>query len=149
MPKRTSDYHAWLLTRLTDPRTAVNYLNGAIEDSPKMFLKALRNVAEAHKMAKIAEEARRARESLYKTLSEEGNPRLDSLCSILKAMGLRIAVETIDSIGSPSKTLQELDQGQQASQKTPSNLGLSNELQGAQQYFASIQAQAKAIHASH
>jgi len=48
MPKRTKDYHSWLLKQLIDPQVAVDYLNAAIEDSPAMFLKALRNVAEAH-----------------------------------------------------------------------------------------------------
>ena len=92
MPKRSSDYHSWLLTQLADPDEAASYLNAAIEDSPQMFLKALRNVAEAYGMSKVAEEAGRARESLYRTLSEEGNPRLDTLTSILEVLGLRIAV---------------------------------------------------------
>ena len=52
MPKRTRDYHSWLLKQLEDPEAVLNYLNAAIEDPQEMFLKALRNVAEAHRMAK-------------------------------------------------------------------------------------------------
>ena len=45
--KRSSDYHSWLLTQLADPEEAEHYLSAALEDSPEMFLKALRNVAES------------------------------------------------------------------------------------------------------
>ncbi len=96
MPKRSSDYHSWLLTQLADSQEAAHYLNAAIEDSPELFLKALRNVAEARGMSKVAEEAGRARESLYKTLSETGNPRFDTLFSVLGVLGLRMAVETAE-----------------------------------------------------
>ena len=92
MPKRTHDYDTWLFQQLTDPTVAANYINAAIEDSTEMLLVALRNVAETHKMAKIAKKAGIAREALYKTLSEEGNPRLETLRGVLSAMGLRINV---------------------------------------------------------
>jgi probable addiction module antidote protein len=101
MPKRTSDHHSWLLRQLTNPIVAANYLNAASSDSPDMFLVALRNVAEAHKMAKVAGEAGVAREALYRALSEEGNPRFDTLGAILKAVGLRIAVEAVGGPISP------------------------------------------------
>jgi transcriptional regulator with XRE-family HTH domain len=48
-------------------------------------------------MAKVAEEAGIAREALYRSLSEEGNPRLETLTGILKALGLRIIVTTTGS----------------------------------------------------
>src|SRR6266404_3918116 len=112
MPKRTSDHRSWLLKQLTKPIVAANYLNAAISDSPDMFLVALRNVAEAHRMAKVAGEAGVAREALYKTLSEEGNPRFDTLGAILKAVGLRIAVEAVamPSLGRSPRLLGSIDQ---------------------------------------
>lgn len=97
MPKRSTDHHSWLLDRLVDSQEATHYLNAAIEDSPEMFLKALRNVAEAHKMAQVAKKAGVVREALYTTLSKEGNPRLRTLRAVLKAVGLRMTVETINS----------------------------------------------------
>jgi DNA-binding phage protein len=33
------------------------------------------------------------RETLYRTLSENGNPRLDTLAAILDAFGLRLSVQ--------------------------------------------------------
>lgn len=76
-----------------DPTYAIDYVNAALEDGDDSgFLKALRNVAESKSMSKIAAEADVQRESLYKMLSETGNPRLSSLFGVLKALGLRIIV---------------------------------------------------------
>jgi len=49
---------------------------------------ALRDVAEAHKIAKIAVAAEVNRETLYRTLSARGNPTLSTLDSILDAIGV-------------------------------------------------------------
>jgi probable addiction module antidote protein len=59
----------------------------------RTFLKALRNVAEAGRMTRVAKEAGVRRESLYRTLSGHGNPRLDTLNSVLNVLGLQIAIE--------------------------------------------------------
>jgi probable addiction module antidote protein len=85
-----------LLDDLADPREAVYYLESALEESKERFLEALRDVAEAHQMTKVAKEAGVARESLYRMLSAAGNPTLSNLLSILGTMGLRLAVEAAD-----------------------------------------------------
>ena len=54
-----------------------------------MLLVAVRNVAEAHKMSHVAREANVSRESLYKTLSSEGNPLLVSYRNVMNALGLK------------------------------------------------------------
>ena len=102
MPRRTKDYHSWLLVQLTDPSAAANYLNAAMQDSPELFLKALRNVAEAQSMSKVAEGAGVNRESLYRALSKNGNPTLCTLNSVLSVMGLRIAIEPESNRRSPA-----------------------------------------------
>lgn len=88
MPKRTRDHHAWLLEQLRDSATAAEYLNEARKESQKDFLKALRNVAEARRIAVVAQDAGVNRESLYRALSENGNPRLDTYDAVLEAVGL-------------------------------------------------------------
>jgi probable addiction module antidote protein len=93
MPKRTRDYHSWQIKQLTDPQTAAGYLNAALNDSNEMFLKALRNVAEAGTIAKVAKKAGVRRESLYRTLSDRGNPRFDTLNSVLSVLGLRMGIQ--------------------------------------------------------
>jgi probable addiction module antidote protein len=92
---KTTPYQQDLIEALKDPCEAAAYLNAAIEEGDRaVFLLALRNVAEANGgMAALAERANLSRESLYRMLSKRGNPELKSLSSLLRAMGLRIAVE--------------------------------------------------------
>jgi len=78
---------------LTDPEEAVAYLNAGLEDSLPSFLKALKNVTQAHQMTKIAKDSGVQRETLYRSLSEQGNPTVQTLTSVLTAMGLRIKIE--------------------------------------------------------
>ena len=96
---KTSSYHDSLIDSLADPVEAKHYLRAVLEDYPQGFLKALRNVAQAHQMTKVAEEAGIQRESLYRALSETGNPRWFTINPILAALGLRITVEAIGEIG--------------------------------------------------
>jgi probable addiction module antidote protein len=77
-----------------DPALAAEYLNAAAEDDdPRVYLTALRTVAEAQGMAKVAKVAGVPRESLYRALSSKGNPRFTTLHAVLKAAGLRMAVQ--------------------------------------------------------
>jgi probable addiction module antidote protein len=80
-----------------DPEFAVEYLRAALEDSaePQVLLIALRRLAEARGgVAKIAKAAGVERESLYRALSARGNPRLSTLTAVMKAVGLKLTVET-------------------------------------------------------
>lgn len=97
MLKRTS-YRSDLLNDLkNEVGYAAKYLSAAIDDSREAFLVALRDVAEANKIARVAEEAQVNRESLYRTLSKEGNPTLETLSAVLDALGLKMAVTEKDS----------------------------------------------------
>lgn len=80
-----------------DPDFALHYLNSVLEDGDEGdMLVALRQMAQAYGgVAGIAEKAQLNPTQLYRTLSAEGNPELRSLTAILKAMGMRLAVEPI------------------------------------------------------
>lgn len=57
---------------------------------------ALRTVAAAvGGMNSLAERTGLSRETLYRTLSERGNPRLDTLAALLAAFGLRLSVQPL------------------------------------------------------
>ena len=88
MPKRTRDHHDWLMDQLGDVHFAAEYLNEAHRTSRSIFLKALRNVAEARRMAVVAKHAGVNRETLYRTLSADGNPSLETYEAVLRALGL-------------------------------------------------------------
>jgi probable addiction module antidote protein len=91
----TVSHRGSLISELrADPNLAAEYLNAAAEEKDRrVYLAALRTVAEAKGMAKVAKAAGVPRESLYRALSAGGNPRLSTLHAILKAAGLKLAVE--------------------------------------------------------
>ncbi len=91
-----TDYQKDLIEALKDPVEAAEYLDEAIKEGDKeTFLLALRNVAEAHGgMKHIAEKANLNRVSLYRSLSRRGNPEITTVLSLLRCMGLRLAVES-------------------------------------------------------
>ena len=86
----------WLHEQLQDPQFAAEYLSAAVEDEPAVYLSALRQVAEAHGMAKVAKAAGIPRESVYRALSPRGNPRLSTLTAIMKATGMKFAATAND-----------------------------------------------------
>jgi len=80
-----------------DPAYAVELLNSILEDGEQgELLVVLRQMAKAFGgVQSVAEKASLNPTQLYRTLSEQGNPQLHSLSAILKAMGLRLAVERV------------------------------------------------------
>jgi probable addiction module antidote protein len=78
-----------------DPAFATDYLNSVLEDGEQPdVLVALRQMTKAFGgVPAIAERAQLNPTQIYRTLSPEGNPELRSLSAILKAMGLRLAVQ--------------------------------------------------------
>lgn len=80
-----------------DPAYALELLNSILEDGEQgELLIALRQMAKAFGgVQAVAEKANLNPTQLYRTLSEEGNPELRSLSAVLKAMGLRLAVERV------------------------------------------------------
>jgi probable addiction module antidote protein len=77
-----------------NPEEAIGYLNLSLENpsEPELFLIALRHVAEAWGFSHLAADTGLNRESMYKMLSERGNPKLSSLVVLLDGMGLRLSV---------------------------------------------------------
>jgi probable addiction module antidote protein len=94
MPKKKPNYHEDLIEELKDPEFAAEYVQAALEESdmPEVLLLALRNVAEARGMTQLARDTELTRESLYRMLSEGGNPVLSSLYAILNALDLRLCI---------------------------------------------------------
>ncbi len=90
MAKTTKPYAEGLTDRLRDAEYAAAYLSAAAEEGRAELLLALRDVATAQGMGKIARRAHRGRESLYKALSGKGNPGLDTLLSVLHAAGIEL-----------------------------------------------------------
>jgi probable addiction module antidote protein len=93
--KRTyRDFNEILKEELKNPELAIAYLNEALaNEDKKVFLLALRHVIEARgNITDFAEKSELPRQSIYRMLSEEGNPTLEKLTAIFEAMGFRIQV---------------------------------------------------------
>jgi probable addiction module antidote protein len=69
------------------------YLQAAFESgNPKQITKALGNAAKAQGMIDIAGKTGLTREHLYTSLSESGNPTLQTLTKIMDTLGYKLAV---------------------------------------------------------
>lgn len=70
-------------------------LSDAIESGdPRYIAYALGAVARARGgIARLAREAGMNRQALHKALSEDGNPTLDTVLKVLKALGLQMRIE--------------------------------------------------------
>jgi probable addiction module antidote protein len=67
------------------------YLEAAFEEGDAALIAAaLGDIARARGMTEVARRAGLGRESLYKALSTEGNPQLDTILKVMRALGLRL-----------------------------------------------------------
>ena len=70
------------------------YLEAAMEgNDPKHIARALGDVARSKGMTDIARTTGLGRQALYSALSENGNPTLETLTSVLTALGLELTVQ--------------------------------------------------------
>jgi probable addiction module antidote protein len=71
------------------------YLEAAQEEAgndPAFMAMVLSDIARARNMSQLAKEAGLTRAGLYKALSPGGNPRISTLNSIAKALGLKLTL---------------------------------------------------------
>jgi probable addiction module antidote protein len=77
---------------LRTPKDMAAYLEAWLAEAPDDaagIARALGDIAKAVGMSKVAKQAGLSRESLYKALSEGGNPSLDTVLRVARAVGLR------------------------------------------------------------
>lgn len=91
---RLRNYKADLMKRLRDPEYAAAYLTEVLaEKDREAFLIALKDVVNASGgMGELAGRVGIRRPSLYKILSSNGNPTLETLQQILTSIGLRVSI---------------------------------------------------------
>ncbi len=121
MRSRTHDDAMAELYR-SDPALALDVINGILEEGDQAeLLTVLRQLTQAFGGVQgVAEQARLNPTQLYRTLSPKGNPALNGLIAILKAMGLRLAVQPLARPPtSPARTRTRVPQ---APARTPARL---------------------------
>jgi probable addiction module antidote protein len=83
---------------LDDDHAIAEYIAASLEeDTPAEMARALGDVARARGMTQIARETGLSRESLYKALSEDGNPSLDTVLRVMKALRLKLSVSAANA----------------------------------------------------
>lgn len=69
------------------------FLEAVFEDGdPRVIAAAIGEVAKARGMSQVAREAGLSRESLYKALSENGNPEFVTVLKVIHALGFDLTV---------------------------------------------------------
>lgn len=72
----------------------IDYLDAAAETGdPALMQAAIGDVAKARGMGQIAEAAGVGRESLYKSLSKDGNPSFQTIAKVVQALGGRLTIQ--------------------------------------------------------
>jgi probable addiction module antidote protein len=91
---KSVSYQDYLIESLKNPEEAAGYLNAALEGGDiNVFLLALQNVVQAQGgISALAAKTNKSRTSLYKSLSENGNPYLKNANELLCAMGMHLSV---------------------------------------------------------
>lgn len=76
------------------PEDVAHFVEAAFEDGTAAEIAhALGTVARSKGMAVLAEQTGLSRQALYKALGEEGNPTLDTLLKVIRALGLKLVPE--------------------------------------------------------
>ncbi len=82
---------------LTSPEVQAELVAEAFESGdPKFIAHALGTVARARGMTEVSRESGVSREALYRALSEEGDPRLSTLTSVLSALGFGLEAKVLE-----------------------------------------------------
>jgi len=94
--KKTRTVPYDIAEQLRTPEEMAAYLEAWLVEAPDDvagIARALGDIARARGMTEVAAAAGLGCESLYKALSENGNPSLATVLKVAKALGLRLHVE--------------------------------------------------------
>ena len=90
-PVKTSAYD--VAEHQRTPEEMAAYLDAWLEEAPddvSGIARALGDIARAKGMSQVAKEAGLSRESLYRALSEGGNPSFATVLKVARALGVRL-----------------------------------------------------------
>lgn len=82
--------------QLRTPEEMAAYLDAWLDEFPDDaagIARALGDIARAKGMTQVAKETGLSRESLYRALSEDGNPSFDTVLRVARALGVKLHAE--------------------------------------------------------
>ena len=92
-PPKTNTVAYDVAEQLRTPEEMAAYLDAWLTDAPDDaagIARALGDIARAKGMTQVARDAGLSRESLYKALSENGNPSFATVLKVAKALGVQL-----------------------------------------------------------
>jgi probable addiction module antidote protein len=92
-PERTKTLAYDVAEQLRTPEEMAAYLDAWFEEAPDDaagIARALGDIARARGMTQVARDAGLSRESLYRALSEDGNPSFATILKVARALGVRL-----------------------------------------------------------
>ena len=96
MVRRTATQPWDVADHLETEEDMVAYLDAALEESDLgLTAAALGDIARAKGMTNVAADAGLGRESLYKSLSVDGNPAFGTVLKITRALGIRLRATSL------------------------------------------------------
>lgn len=96
VPTKTRTVPYDVAEQLRTPEEMAAYLDAWLAEAPDDaagIARALGDIARAKGMTQVAREAGLSRESLYKALSENGNPSFATILKVARALSLRLHAE--------------------------------------------------------
>ena len=95
-PAKTKTVPYDVADQLRTPEEMAAYLDAWLAEAPDDaagIARALGDIARAKGMSQVARDAGLSRESLYKALSENGNPSFATVLKVARALGVRLHAE--------------------------------------------------------
>ena len=94
MSAKGMSFNNYLMEKLRDPELACHFVSEAIAEHDPYYLKiALGDIVKAYGVGYISEQTGISRQTIYKMLSEKGNPTHKNLVAILDVLGLELTVK--------------------------------------------------------
>jgi probable addiction module antidote protein len=94
MRKASERLHG-ILTHLANDEDIIAQLEAALGGGdPAVIVSAIGSIARARGMTRVARDAGLGRTNLYRALSPEGNPEFATVLKVVKALGIRLRVDT-------------------------------------------------------
>jgi probable addiction module antidote protein len=107
MSTKTSPFDA--SEYLKSEKDIAEYLSAVIEEGDyALLIAAIGDIAKARGMSKIATDSGLGRESLYKALNLDSNPRFDTVLRVLSALGVNIKFDARPVIAPRRRTRKRL-----------------------------------------
>lgn len=105
--EKSIPYKDYLCDYLKEPQAAAAYLNAALEEGNEAFTLALKDVVKSlgGGITRVAYHTELNRESLYRMLSDKGNPQFKSLNAVIDCLGLQLHIMPRSLATPVSKTL--------------------------------------------